>query len=352
MSNSPLFGGELPRFAPQKSSNHRPLSPNSTNSGNSHSQSPNSSTGNLGGGQYRGSLEPPFSSTTNSQQSSPQFSNSGTFERPHYSPFAQPVDIHNLRIDLSGRPNLKYVFGGGDTSQPQTPIEQIPPPLGVGAEGYTKHRFGSVSSIATTDDEDAGPNEIIFEWNQEQDDLLKSMYEDLISKPDTTPFTGSIPPSGILHRVAKDTLRMAKHREVYFPHSMNSTRHRLIFLCQDKEPINYEELEKYSIPRDSFLMAPTTADHDFNGREVFGEDDFTFSDAVPTMQRKLSIEEKYGMRSQLPGQQQGLAAPFKEPQPNSQAVQALNSGQMTEEDIVNIVAKRKRDSLRMKRGPH
>lgn len=358
MSNSPLFGGELPHFAPSSSSassssNHRPLSPRSSNNDNLHTQSSsNFGAGNLGGGQFRSSLDAPFSSS-NSQQGSPQFgNNSSSFERPQYSPFAQPVDINNLRLDLGGRPNLKSVFKQDNLSEPQTPVDQIPPPLGISSEGYTKHRFGSVSSIATTDDEDMGPNEIIFEWNQEQDDLLKSMYEDLISKPDTTPFTGNVPPSGILHRVSKDTLRMARHRDIYFPHSMNSTRHRLIFLCQDKEPVNYEELEKYSLSRDYFSMAPTTADQEFNGQEVFGEDDFNFSDNMSNMPRKLSIEEKYGMRSQGSGQPQGLAAPFKEPQPNSQTAQHINSGYITEEDIVNIVAKRKRDSLRMKRGPH
>lgn len=241
-------------------------------------------------------------------------------EHPGWS---QPLTLENLE---HRRPQFSQIYQA--ESEPHTPVEQMPPALYPTFD--TKHRFGSVSSIATTDDEDAGGNEIIYPWTEQQDSLLKRTYEEMLQSPQLTPFSGRFPPSGVLHRVSKDTLKIAKHNEVYFPHSLNATRQRILFHYHNETDDNHNNLRKIQVPSDYFTMAIPSTNN--NAGEL---DDFEFSDGFPTSRRQ-SVDDKYGHR------QQTLQPAFREP-----AQQPLS-----EEDIVNIVAKRKRDSLRIKRGPH
>lgn len=213
-------------------------------------------------------------------------------------------------------------------SEPHTPVEQMHSNLQHPYD--TKHRFGSVSSVATTDDEDAGGNEILYPWTEQQDSLLKKTYEEMLQSPQLTPFSGRYPPSGILHRVSKDALKIAKYQKINFPHSLNATRQRILFHCHDENGDTHGNLHKIQVPSDYFFTTMPPINNDAGDL-----DEFEFTDMFSSSRRQ-SIDEKYGNR------QQTLQPAFREPAPQP----------LTEEDIVNIVAKRKRDSLRMKRGPH
>lgn len=276
-------------------------------------------------------------------------------------PEQQPVKAMDF-----GLPRFKPSYMA--ESEPHTPVEQMPMP---GNGPYDSHaRFGSVSSIATTDD-DEGLNEIVYPWTPQQDELVRTAYEEHVNAPQTTPFSGRYPPSGVLHRVAKNTLKLAKHNNITFPHSMNAVRHRMLILYDSGPTESAEELDKYKM-QDYFSIVPNHYQRPQPQPQPQLQqplfDEFEFSDAISSS-RRLSVEEKYAGRSRMgsiPGQGlgtglasstgPGLAAPFRESKPLLPAVNTTmgpNQGPsqgLTEEDVVNIVAKRKRDSLRMKRG--
>lgn len=227
---------------------------------------------------------------------------------------------------------------GDQPSEPHTPIEQIPIP---GQPFYKRSEYSSVTSFATTDDED-GINEIRYPWTEVQDNLVKLIYQRIIDSPLTTPFSSRYPPSGVLHQVAKKTISAARRKNVYFPHSMDSIRRRLLLsMHQDENPIAEATI------RTEFTeyMSQFTPKKEFN-------EDFDFSDEMATP--KANVSDRYTVaHSGRPGlmpenicQLQSLAPPFQnsfERRP-SEPIDPFN------EEGISLAARRKRDSFRIKRG--
>lgn len=99
-------------------------------------------------------------------------------------------------------------------------------------------RYNSVSSIATSDDDNGGgalnsnnPMDNFRDWPRADDELLISTYQQIIDKPTTAPFAGPLPPSGIVQRAAKEAAKRAKSEKIPFPHSLPAIRKRLLLLC-------------------------------------------------------------------------------------------------------------------------
>lgn len=142
-----------------------------------------------------------------------------------------------LNIDAGGIAMSRTLSASSTASQssnnsvPLTPLGQtITTPT-----KYVLQRFGSCSSMATSEDDDRinsnNPLESFFDWSVQDDELLMSTYQSHVDNPTIAPFAGKLPPSGIIQRVAKDTNKRAKHLGRNFPHSLNATRKRLLLLC-------------------------------------------------------------------------------------------------------------------------
>lgn len=334
-------------------------------------------------------LQQPSPLSTQQQQSSPSF-NSGDY--------------------VSARKNsTASVASLGYQSVPHTPLNQRPPPPG---EVYARH-FGSISSVCTTDDEDF--NENTHRWLPEHDALLSEQLRAYIDDPTTAPFSGRFPPSGVIQRVAKNTIKSATMQRVPFPHSAGAVRRRLlqlsaleaenvgpdampvdergtvisnfndgyfgsnmdlgpeahaVLLESDRlaaldtasenallgEPLTKIDTSNNPVVQGTTLDRPAARgrvpqlDLTMNDRPVSLEEDFNFDE---TPRAKQSWRQGVYPKdfSNIP-----LASPFKEA-----FLSPSGSGPMGSpaddadiegfnDDVLNLVAKRKRDSLRMKRG--
>lgn len=153
----------------------------------------------------------------------------------------------NLHINLP-RSNFSATGSGSDaimhsgssspvlSPSPETPLGQIV--FNPGQPRTMIQRFNSVSSTATSWSDDQSEDSTrpvnMFSdayWPQEDDDLLLKVYQDYTDNPTVAPFAGRIPPSGIVHRVAQETNRVAIDQGRHFPHSLSSIRRRLLLLC-------------------------------------------------------------------------------------------------------------------------
>lgn len=127
------------------------------------------------------------------------------------------------------------------TSNSNVPLTPLGQTIGTPTKNVLQ-RFNSMSSVATSDEETASksnnPMDSFFDWPAHDDELLMSTYQAHIDNPMVAPFAGRLPPSGIIHRVAKDTTKQAKQLGRHFPHTLNATRKRLLLLCgrQNSEP--------------------------------------------------------------------------------------------------------------------
>lgn len=228
-------------------------------------------------------------------------------------------------------------------SEPHTPIEQLPIP---GQPFYKRSEFSSVSSFSITEDEE-GANEIIYPWSDEQDALLKSVYQRVVDSPLATPFSSRYPPSGVLHQVAKKTLGAAKRKGVSFPHSIDAIRRRTLLLIRQTEESN----DPTMIPQNSFQNSFVGCFGQFPAKTADSvcADEFDFSDNFSTSN---NLASKYGIgRHELlqenVRQLHLLAPPFVEQQPTLQSPVSCADA-FSDEPL--SVSRRKRDSFRLKRG--
>lgn len=247
-----------------------------------------------------------------------------------------PIDFGALIDDSQRRESTDTV----PLSEPHTPVEQLPIP---GQPFYKRSEYSSVSSFATTEDED-GINEIKYPWSAEQDDLVRMVYQKIIDSPLATPFSSRYPPSGVLHQVAKKTQSAARRHDVHFPHSMDAIRRRVLLLLHQAEDSGNKPPEM-ELSFSSYFGQFTPK------RSEPVVDDFDFSENVATP--KGRVGEKYmiahsghpGLLPESLRQIQALAPPFKE-----QPAQPTISGDPFSEEGISLSARRKRDSFRFKRG--
>lgn len=269
-----------------------------------------------------------------------QTSQQGTRMRPEWAGW-QPAWQNALQEAQSHQQmSLRRLREGsvdGFDSVPHTPDSQVGMPFEM--PSYTMHRFGSVSSVTTTDEEDSNAAE--YPWSDAQDAFIHDAYDALVNDPRTTPFSGRFPPSGVVQRVAKDTLKLAKRANAQFPHSLTAVRHRVLLLYS-------RSAESLDVSVDD-IPEPLGSEIDVEAMEVDAgyeslDDEFQFEDEGRPRPARLSYEDA----ALPPPGAVPLQAPFKEAsRPRQDGSVEENP---TSEDIVNIVAKRKRDSLRMKRG--
>lgn len=237
-------------------------------------------------------------------------------------------------------------------SVPHTPDAPIPPPA-----SFTQHRLGSISSIASSEDESIA-SVSQHPWTEQQDALVMETFDIVTSDPTSAPFSGKFPPSGITHRVAHDTVKAARRQRVLFPHRLPAIRHRILVLYSRREEFN----DRPEDPPESDYFGNSgmegIVDDDYGTREADGSAEFDFADTHERYQERPSFSrfrESLGGVGVLPvGATTSLASPFTETPPNVTNVTNV-SGQAVDEreisqDILNVVAKRKRDSLRLKRG--
>lgn len=142
----------------------------------------------------------------------------------------------------------------------------------------------SSSSLATSDDEDylsAGNNhnrtpsarDSFSDWLAGDDDFLLAVYDVYLSNPTVAPFAGSVPPSGIVTRVAKETAKKAKIEGRPYNHSLNAIRKRLLLLCRRQD-----ESRSMSISSSQCSGSP-------KGRQLFSFDDNDETPQTPVFNR-------------------------------------------------------------------
>lgn len=319
------------------------------------------------------------------------------------SPFSAGNDYVSARKNSSAS-----VASLGYQSVPHTPLNQRPPPPG----DVYMHHFGSISSVCTTDDEDF--NESSHKWLREHDAILSDQLRAYVEDPTTAPFSGRYPPSGVIQRVAKNTIKAATMQRIQFPHSARAVRRRLLQLSA----LEAENMGPDAVPSSRFQPAISNFGDGYfesnmdlcdeatavlaesdrlaaldnatensmnmgdgpqqdikNSAEGFGGLDRPAARSrVPPLD--LSLEDRFENYDEdfhfdeTPRARQNwrqgayprdfsnvpLASPFKEafalPKNNAPMGSPLDDADIEgfNDDVLNLVAKRKRDSLRMKRG--
>ncbi|KAG5366721.1 hypothetical protein CJU89_1157 [Yarrowia sp. B02] len=292
----------------------------------------------------------------------------------------------NLHINLHNSPNPQSCGGAAlgrtlsNTSQsslPSTPMDQtIHTP-----HGYLSRNNSITSSVATSEDEDGYMSDLNSNpltsvsnqfWPEHDDQFLMDIYYKVVDNPTIAPFVGHTPPSGIIHRVAKDCAKRAKAESRDFPHSMVAIRRRLLLLTQrgsaQTAPLKESSFENSG----TLLFGSHVSSNDHVGDVDFNADWLQDDDAMdtsidsntpltpPTLSRPtritLSHQSPVFSMDSLP-----LQSPFQEGF-NFAGKRLAESPMMgerdpkddKEEDVeglpTNITSQRKRDSLRFKRG--
>lgn len=250
-----------------------------------------------------------------------------------------------LSLSIPSRlPDPRDPAQGG--SVPHTPDAPIPPPA-----SFTQHRLGSISSIASSEDESVATASQ-YPWTEQQDSLIMETFDLITSDPTTAPFSGKFPPSGITHRVAHDTVKAARRQRVLFPHRLPAIRHRILVLFSRREEFD-DRTESYA-ETDYFGNRMEGVDDEGYMSSAGDASDFNFADTHESTQRPCysRYRETLGGVGVLPvgvTAPPSLASPFTETPPQVVPPHTMDERELSE-DILNVVAKRKRDSLRLKRG--
>jgi hypothetical protein len=322
------------------------------------------------------------------------------------------VGLHlNLEPDslaVGGSAMARTTSNSSTNSYGQTPLtpvgQTITTPTST-SRRFMLHRLNSISSVGTSDDDDSRQSlklDSFLEWPKVDDDILMTVYQAYIDNPTSAPFAGRIPPSGLIHQVAKATLHEARRQGRPFGHDLNAIRKRLLLLCGRQQSRVSEERTTFSPVPLRNLDAPATpvSRHkrstggfvlgcDSDGDEEMEDDmfgplpmppgfgggggrisrpvspfdhlrnqqqinswllntpshvhrGFNGSDIMPMTPSSSPIT----CRSESPGMNQdfdfALASPFRET--------AGSPSPGPEESTVNYTSQRKRASLRMKRG--
>lgn len=314
----------------------------------------------------------------------------------------------NLHLNLHGSPNpgscggaaLGRTLSNASASSlhsmssmtgPSTPMDQtIHTP-----HAYLSRNNSMTSSVATSEDEyddgylsDLNNNPLTSVANQfwpaADDELLLRVYHKIIDNPTMAPFVGSTPPSGIIHRAAKDTAKRAKADAVSFPHSLVAIRRRLLLLCSAAQPAPDNKTEGIAPPSSSVFLQhynspPSSAAQRAINYEAddWLEDDVDMHsdadmDATPLTPPTLPRPQRIPLTHASPifaMDAVPLASPFQESFSFSSSGKRLaespmmgdprdrdprDHGDADDREMdglpTNITSQRKRDSLRFKRG--
>ncbi|KAG5356648.1 hypothetical protein CJU90_1988 [Yarrowia sp. C11] len=295
------------------------------------------------------------------------------------------INLHSPNPQSCGGAALgRTLSNTSQSSLPSTPMDQtIHTP-----HGYLSRNNSITSSVATSEDEDGYMSDLNSNpltsvsnqfWPKEDDQFLMDIYHKVVDNPTIAPFVGHTPPSGIIHRVAKDCAKRSKAESRDFPHSMVAIRRRLLVLTQRGGAANQTAAKDNAYDGPGTLLFGahvSSADHvaedgqhnvDFNSDWL--QDDDTMDTSMdsnhpltpPTLSRPtritLSHQSPVFSMDTLP-----LDSPFQEGFSFKVTGKRLAESPMMgdvhdngkEEDVeglpTNITSQRKRDSLRFKRG--
>lgn len=243
--------------------------------------------------------------------------------------------------------------------------------------------------MATSEDEDGYMSDLNTNpltsvcnqyWPEHDDAFLMDIYYKVVDNPTIAPFVGHTPPSGIIHRVAKDCAKRAKAQSRDFPHSMVAIRRRLLVLTQRGQPTHTPAAKENNFDGAGTLLFGShvsSGDHvtednhhnvDFNSDWLQDDDamDTSIDSNTPLTPPTLSRPTRITLSHQSPVFSMDsvpLQSPFQEGFNFSGGKRLAESPMMgdnrdekdpKEEDVdglpTNITSQRKRDSLRFKRG--
>jgi hypothetical protein len=264
--------------------------------------------------------------------------------------------------------------------------------------GYLSRNNSITSSVATSEDEDGYMSDLNSNpltsisnqfWPEHDDAFLMHIYYKVVDNPTIAPFVGHTPPSGIIHRVAKDCAKRAKAESRDFPHSMVAIRRRLLVLTQrgggntvglGQTPVKESNSNFEGAGTLLFGSHVSSGDHvnenvdgsssghvDFNSDWLQDDDamDTSIDSNTPLTPPTLSRPTRITLSHQSPVFSMDsvpLQSPFQEGFNFSGSKRLAESPMMgdghdkdpKEEDVeglpTNITSQRKRDSLRFKRG--
>lgn len=180
-----------------------------------------------------------------------------------YTPLDQtmktPVDPPNYFGQFGNYgANLSYFY----QQPPQPQIPQLQPQLQPQQHQiYSNPSYNESDDILTdVDDNQRGLRNYSLNFTTNFDHLVMSVYSNILSLPTTTPFSGIIPPSGLVSKVANETMsalisttgsnnfpiydqqhiinRDALNNSFYHPIFLQLIRKRLIELCSNKNNLN------------------------------------------------------------------------------------------------------------------
>lgn len=299
--------------------------------------------------------------------------------------------VPNLHLNLAGATysNTSVEDLTRQQSSPSVPITPVGQVTTNTPGGQLKlQRLNSVSSVGSTNGSDDTSNEensnsprnLISDssWPKNDDDLILRIYNEYLDNPTVAPFAGRIPPSGIVNKVARDTTKQAKLEGRQFPHSISAIRKRLLLLCnreQETATINRPQappsrtssaspLECYNNSSFGYPMTPRRSESPL------------FSDPhQPPMSASNMLNLWWRNPTPPPtigpaATDRPLASPFHDCSANNRNSPQDSSEHSTshirqptplrgglppqtlddEDDDINVTSKRKRDSLKLKRG--
>lgn len=147
--------------------------------------------------------------------------------------------------------------------QPLTPRGYDSPML-QGSNGFTRFNNFSALSIATSDEEEGGPDDI---WTQEDDKFLLDICHDQIDNPLKSPInlhgnTVTLP-YGLVHKIIRQSIKIASRTERPFNHPVSQIRKRIHYLfaleqqqLQQSMPFRVGSADSFNIPKSAVYSTP------------------------------------------------------------------------------------------------
>lgn len=287
------------------------------------------------------------------------------------------INKQNLQLNLSGVSHYNMLNSSNeDLSVPITPLGQVvsTPTTMSNNNPFVLRRLNSVSSTgAGSDDEDpSNPQNLVTDssWPQYDDDLVMKVYYEYVDNPTVAPFAGRIPPSGIVNRVARDTTKQAKLEGRHFPHTLSAVRKRLLLLCNRQEaqvprpPSRTNSTSPFDQQQSQFMTPRRGSESPFdppmsasNMLNLWWNS--SRSSQNPTPPPTLYHQDRplaspfHDTSTNTNFSSQTIATPEQSPSSHIRQPTPLRGGPpppLDDFEDLNVTSKRKRDSLKLKRG--